>query len=306
MLTEKILNSAANQDLEALIKLDAMGLIMGGEESVDDYIKRIRCLKNNLENMEKELKTTGKYENEEVLVEKQDKIPKSMFHEVASTTKDLYSFSIDWVPGFFINPNMSWLFGGCAFYFFPDFFAMFILRKSFAKKDKWLIYNRQELLSHELCHVARAGLGSEIFEETFAYQTSGSKFRSLLGGIFRSPKDSFALLGSTFLLLFAQIARVFAFPSLPIFIFWSIIAVVFSFLLGRHLHYMQIFNNAIKNLSQIESNSTMSVLFRCTDAEIKQISKTANKQELQSWLQNKSQNNPRWEIIQNLQKQRNN
>lgn len=37
----------------------------------------------------------------------------------------------------------------------PEFFTLFIIRRTLKDQERWLIYRRNELISHELCHVAR-------------------------------------------------------------------------------------------------------------------------------------------------------
>ncbi len=54
---------------------------------------------------------------------------------------------------------------------------------------------RQELLAHELCHIARIALDSTLYEETFAYQVSPSPLRRLWDAI----KEFFAWLFKTIL-----------------------------------------------------------------------------------------------------------
>ena len=60
----------------------------------------------------------------------------------------------------------------------------------YKKKNKWYIYGRQELMSHELCHAARFPLKADKYEELLAYQSSTSTFRKLFGPMVRSAKES--------------------------------------------------------------------------------------------------------------------
>jgi len=131
----------------------------------------------------------GVYEVEGLSFPAAQRIPREMVTNVAAITQEHYGFAIDWVPGFFADQSFGWLFGGCAYYFEPDFFALFIVRRSFEHHNRWLIYNRDELLSHELCHVARGGLKADFFEEEFAYGVSGSWFRQAVGGLFRTGSE---------------------------------------------------------------------------------------------------------------------
>ena len=77
--------------------------------------------------------------------------------------------------------------------------SWFQLKPVFAKQEKWLIYSRQELISHEMCHIARFHLHSHRYEETLAYKTSTSRLRKAIGGALLSPAYAiFQLIGLDF------------------------------------------------------------------------------------------------------------
>ena len=268
--------------MEALLALDKRGLFPAPGEDAPAFAARLEDLNVRLQEMENQLKQTGSYTVEDVTVGRDARIPASIFSEAAAKTGKLYGFQCDWVPGFFINPSFSGLFGGCAFSFYPDFFSLFIIRSSFRKKKNWLWYRREELLAHELCHVARAGLLSNDFEELFAYQTAATAFRRITGGIFRAQKDVFLFLGVTLLQLLAQIVRVFYCPSLPSWPFWSLLAAVFVFLVLRLARDTAHFRKARRRLAEIYGGADNAgiVIFHAADREIREIARTGNLPEL--------------------------
>ena len=291
---EKLLSEADQGNVDALVQLDEMGFLISSEESATDFTGRIRDFLKNLSSMENALRTKGVYEKEGLSLSEKQRIPQKFFQEASERCKSLYDFSIDWVPGFFMNPDFGLLFGGCAFCYYPDFFALFIIRDSFRKKEKWLIYNRCELLSHELCHIARVAMDSETYEETFAYQTASSRFRRIMGGIFLHQSDSFLFLGSVCAFLLGRIAQTFFFPQLPgmLFIFLPILVV---FWLGiRYTRLMNIFSTARKNLESLFGKKALSVLFRCSDAEIHQMA-TLNKEGIKPFVM--EQTSLKWQVI---------
>ena len=298
MFTDETIEQAERGDTAALIGLDERGLLPGADESLQDYVERLRRLQANFAKMQQALAECGQYEVEGVSVQADEQIPASLFDEVRSVTGRLYGFAIDWVPGFYIDPAFSMLFGGCAFYFYPDFFALFIIRKSFATRERWLIYSRRELLAHELCHVARIGLGSRAFEEMLAYQTATSGFRRAVGSIFFCARDAFLLLGGTLLLLVAQVVRVFAVAALPIWPFWALALGIVAFLATRLLRYRSIYAAALRNVAQVAQDRAPAVLFRCTDDEILGLSRLGDVAELRAWAQSKADSGPRWKVIQ--------
>ncbi len=252
---------------ETLLALDRRGLLASAGESVEEYLARIRKLQRNIGAMEEALSKDGHYEIEGIEVVSKDRIRPSFFDSANAQCLELFGFAADWVPAFFINPSFSFLFGGCSFSFLPDFFAMFIIRRSFKNSQRWLFYGRDELIAHEMCHVARAPLMSNAYEETFAYCTSQSSFRKYIGGIFLSQWDSFLLLGSTFVLLLAQICNIFLL-RLPMWIFWLLPPLVLAWLMLRYWKLRRRMARAHSTLEAKYGHNAMKVLFRCSDDEI--------------------------------------
>lgn len=296
MITDAELVAVRAADISTLCELDRRGLLLGAQETVDKYAARLECLRQNIQEMEASLEAESSFKIDDLTLQAGERIATSQFDKAREITDSQYGFSIDWVPGFYINPRMGWLFGGCAFYFFPDFFAVFILRRAFASRQRWLIYDRSELLAHELCHVARLPLQSHRYEEQFAYQTSTSAFRRTVGGTFRSAGDSVLLLGPTFLLLAAQICRLFVWAAIPIWPFWGLVLLTVVFLFTRgHLSQKRL-KKACKNLQKAGVSATDPALFRCTDEEIDALADATENQAtdiLSQWQKSL----PRWRVI---------
>ncbi|MBQ6474348.1 MAG: hypothetical protein IJJ33_20370, partial [Victivallales bacterium] len=291
---EHILKLAEKEDLGTLVKLDARGFLLGPGEDGPSYAARLRKLRQNTQKMSAALNATGHYQIEDLKVEAKERIPDSYFGEVEKQCRSLYGFAVDWVPGFFVNPEF-FLFGGCAYCFFPEFFALFIIRRQFRQRERWFIYSRRELLAHELCHIARVALGSERFEETFAYQTSTSAFRRLLGGVFLNAGDSYLFLGSALLVLLGQMLRTFLLPIIPIWPFWTAMVCALGWLFLRYAWLRLTLSRAKATLHTVFGNRTNHVLFRCTDDEIAFLA-TLPHQELPDWL--KRQTDLRWKLLQ--------
>ncbi len=297
LFSEQQYRHISQGDLETLVGLDRRGFLLGPDETLEDYARRLQTLEANLAELEDELAATGRVEIDGLTLPAADRIPPEIFAESRQMTRQLFGFAIDWVPGFFVDPSFSWLFGGCAFSYYPDFLALFIIRRSFASKPRWLIYRRDELLSHELCHVARIAMESRIYEETFAYQTATSRFRRLAGSLFRTPADSFLLLGSTMLLLVAQIIRVFVYPPMPIVWFWGWLGGVLAFLLVRHCRAGRLFNRAVRAFEAIYPGRGLAMAFRCSDSEVMEIGKMRGRGAPESWLREKTASSVRWKVI---------
>ncbi|MFW6413914.1 MAG: hypothetical protein ACOCZS_01310 [Verrucomicrobiota bacterium] len=297
MFTDEQLKCAGEGDLASLIELDKKGFCIGTGESSRDYVERLRYLQQNIADLESCLADSGKYELEGIEFQQSEKIEQERFLEVADITDREYAFQIDWVPGFYKNPANSWLFGGCAFYFFPDFFVLFLLRKSFAENPKWWIYDRRELLAHELCHIARIGITDGAYEEHFAYRLSFSGFRRIVGGVFHSAKDSFALLGVTFALLLAQIMKVLLFPALWLWPFWIFVVAVIGFFAVRHAYNCHRLSKAGRVLQERGVMNPWAALFRMSGEEIKELAGIQDEDSFNEWRAQKCDLEIRWKVI---------
>jgi hypothetical protein len=216
LITEKKLDLVRERDLETLAVLDDHGLLIGPGETVEQFADRLQLLSANINQFKSEILESGAIDIFDTHLEKAGAIPTKDFKPALEKTRDLYDFEIDWVPGFYTNDRMGVLFAGCAFYSTDDYFALFVVRKAFEKNERWLIYSRTELLAHELCHIAHMGFGSVTYEEMFAYQTSPSRFRRVVGGVFRTPLDSYLILGSVMLLAAAQVVNRFVGEMIPL------------------------------------------------------------------------------------------
>lgn len=294
-ISESTLERVRRLDLDTISSLDARGIIPGSDEDAGAFADRLAVLNRNYSKMEEELRTSGTYKVEDVKVAARDRIPQSLLKEANAYMEKNLAFCNDWIPGFFLDPAFSLMFGGCAYYF-PDFFALFIIRSSFRKKKRWLFYQRQELLAHEICHTARIGLNSNIYEEPFAYRTATTGFRRFFGGIFRSQIDSFAFLGSALLMTAAQIIRLYLLPALPFWPFLALLLGIVAFLLGRHLIVMNRMRTARQNLVRIFGHRADAVLFRCTDEEVTKLAGCSTSEALQDFLSARK-DNLRWQVI---------
>jgi len=298
MISDEHLELALAGDMDCLVDLASCGFLVGADEGMKEYVERLRALKARFEGMENALTEKGVYEVEGLRFPAEQRIPQELISKVSETTRQFYGFGIDWVPGFFADQSFGWLFGGCAYYFDPEFFALFIIRRSFAKRNRWLIYNRDELLAHELCHVARGGLRSSFFEEEFAYAVSNSAFRKTVGGMFRTGREAYAILGGAMLLLVVQVIRLFFWYALPIWPFWCLMIAIVAYLVARLFQLRTLIKSARRNLKQIAGEQTERVLFRCTDEEILRISGMKEEGALREWLAARPAESLRWKVIQ--------
>lgn len=279
--SDKDLKKVEQGDLDALLKLDDRGLIPGEKENTQAYVKRLKEFEEAIDKMNASLKEKSEVTYEELTFPKDELISKDFYKAPSKTNRELYDFEINWVPGFFVTPKFGLLFGGCAFLFEPEFFSLFIIRNSFKKKSKWFIYSRNELISHELCHVSRFAMNSEKYEEHFAYQTSTSGFRKVAGSAFRNDKETFLLLFFCFGMLGMQVAQLFLRDSFdfsvwykqPANYFMAGMVLYISYIVIRQRKMIKGFNKLVERISAFSSNAR-ALVFRLSDSEIDSLVKS--------------------------------
>jgi hypothetical protein len=294
-IDDKRLGQVRAGDLETLLELDDRGLLMGPGETVETYADRLATLAKNIGTFEKELRDKGVVDFVDMRVARGDRIAADDWRPAQAQTEKLFGFSVDWVPGFYSGYRMGLLFAGCAFYTYEDFFAVFIVREDFRNRPKWLIYSRDELIAHELTHIAHIGFRTRNFEEVFAYQTSSSGFRKLLGGLLRTTTDTYLLMGATFTLLPISLVNTFWYP-MPMGLVWSVFIAIILFIAGRYLVFHSRFRRALGTLGDRFGEDALAVLFRCSEEEIGALA-SMPVGSLDAWLAERSAADIRWRLI---------
>ena len=158
----------------------------------------------------------------------------------------------------------------------------------------------KEIITHELCHVARTPIKDNIMEEFFAYSLSSSPIRRRLGNCFRSPSDSLLLLLPILLLFFVQVYKAYFFNELNSIFFWALIFVYPLFLFIRNHKSVSIFKRAKKYLirSGFPAQNIPTILFRCNYDEIKKIAGFySNSSKSEEWFYQKIDMELRWKVI---------
>ena len=290
-------------DIKTLIHLDKHGVLMGPGESPAELAKRLEKLKENFDELNGEIAEKGEVDLGGVRFAGTDAIPDKVFAEARKETRDLYGFSIDWVPGFYSNYKMGMLHAGCAFYSYEDFFALFILRMSFKERAKWIIYSRRELMAHELCHIAHVAFRSRNFEELFAYQTATSAFRRCVGGVLRTPLETKIIMLAVLVMAVTQIVNTQIRPveewySAPVPHILGGCLLVMGAIVFRYLLALRTFAKARHHRVELcgDEHAGRCMLFRCVDEEIGEIAHLSSTDALKEWLKQKVKDETRWHI----------
>lgn len=292
------IQNLAPDDIAKFAELDSAGFLAGPEESSENYRERVLKLFAALDEFNRDIAENGYTDVlESISLKASDRINGEILHEASEITRRHYDFSINWVPGFFLTEKLGLLWGGCAISFDETQLSVFIIRASFANQKKWLLYRRDELLSHELCHIARMPLADKLYEEFFAYRLSPSGFRRYFGSCFRTQADSIIFILPIFLLLIAQVLITLDIVRLPIYPFWILAAGFPAFLIVKNHILRNIAFRAKNKLADFGIIKPLAVLFRCLAGEIHEISKMKSGSEFLSWAKDKEKSEMRWKII---------
>lgn len=295
---DSILN-LKTEDIQELSRLDSYGFIPGNGESFDKYKQRLLQTAEAISELDEELEATDSVEIfESVKLRKEDRISGEIIEEAALMTQRLYQFSIKWVPGFFLSRNVGLLWGGCAITDTEKPLTVFLVRGNFRKQQRWFIYNRKELLAHELCHAARNILRDYKLEEFYAYQTAPSRIRRYMGNCFIAKYDALLFLLPVLVLLAAQSIQTFAEINLPILPFWIFALAYPGYLLVRNYYARHRFFKACNKLSKFGIKAAGAVLFRCNWRETGEISQLKSEAELKNYISSLANKELRWKIIQ--------
>ena len=257
---------------ETLAALDARGFLFRNDDTVESFRTRLLRMREGASGLQQELTTASSVKLfDTFVVQAEDAIPSAIMQEAARTTWGLYRFSVDWVPGFFLRRGIGWLWGGCAVTDPETGFTIFLVRHSFAASPRWFIYQREELLSHELCHVARMALDDSAYEEHFAYATAHSRLRRYIGNWFQSKYDAVWFLLPVLLLLAAETVRTFTMLEYQIWPFWLLALAYPLFLLVRNHLQRRKFFQAFRVLLLAGCRCPAAMLFRCVGEEIAEL-----------------------------------
>jgi hypothetical protein len=248
------------------------GFIPGPEESEEAFQERIVFCQNLAQHL---VQTVGA----NFPFDMGDQQSREILEEVLPFTQKLYGIQPQWVPLFFNNYQLSPWHGGCAWIFqlndHTPTAAFLQLRARFRNSlTFWGIYQRRELIAHELAHVGRMLYQEPEFEEFFAYQSSSTSWRRWLGPIIQSSKESLFFI----FLLVAIIIIDFALLSLPTMtaLAWWVKLIPLAlviFALGRLIYRHRILQRCLQRLEAFYSpQQARHLLYRLRDNEIKQFS----------------------------------
>ena len=278
-------------------ELDGAGFLPRRGESAEQFFRRVETILGIHREFEAELAAAGEVGVYGLQLRSQDRIPDEIIGEAEEVTDRLYSFRTRHVPGFFLSRDVGLLWGGCMICDPDHPLSVFLIRGSFRKRQRWLFYNRRELLAHELCHSMRQSLEEITLEEYFAYQTSPSRLRRYLGNCFIREYDAIWFVIPALLLLLAQVAQSFWLPGLPVWPFWPVALAYPAFLLIRNGISRRLVKRAAKKLAAFGVEKPSAVLFRLDRGEIRRIGAMERPGEFEQYAAERKESDFRWAIL---------
>ena len=168
------------------ITLNALGFIPGPSETKECFLERVEYCKT----LSSTLFSTLEFPSSFVV-----ETAKEPMEEAFEIAQPLFGIAPLWIPLVFSNAKLPLWQGGALWIFQQTenapLGALLQLRSLFRKKSCYLnLYQRKEILAHELSHVGRMAFEEPKFEELFAYQTSSSWFQRTFGPLFQSSMES--------------------------------------------------------------------------------------------------------------------
>lgn len=289
--------------LKELIDLDQKGYLIGPDESREDFLSRVKAIDKLRLDVKKSIKENSCYSLEELKYSSDEVVPDDVLIRSQCQSKPLYHFELDYCPAFYSNLGLSFLFGGGAILFEDTenlykkgaTFSIFQIRKEFKNKPKYLIYSRDELISHESCHVARSAFKSLEYEEYFAYMASSSKFRKWFGPALWRGMDMVVLMLCISLVFVAQLYNILVDRNYFVyFASWSPFLAYLSFVGFRSCFSRMRIKKVKEKLAPLvkQPDFVLPVLFRMSDIEIHEVAKSQN---INTYIDQKDE--PRWSVI---------
>ncbi len=288
--------------LQTLISLDKKGFIFSSDIPVDDFIDEAQATMDWAAGIREDIQSVGRAQIMEEEFTAEQVVPPDVLARCLQPARERYGIEPLWVPAFFSKVLLPWYVGGACFYGREngEMRICFVLNHHFRHSEKWLFYSRKEIISHEICHVARSTMDQLLFEEPLAYRISESMFRRVVGPMFRGQWEASAFLGSSLILMGGSIARGFGAPNWVQYISYIPLITTVVLLGIRAAKASRMMKRAIKKLSEYYDDPE-AVAFRCTDRELVHLAdSSAGLDSIRGGDTDSDTENLRWSVIDNI------
>lgn len=285
---------------ERLKELNYRGFIPGPLEKQEDFLNRVVASETLF------LEPLHFFSEEERKnFSLRSKVKKPRWSWSRSTLLHLFDFSPDALFAFFDNHSLPFFQGGATWILEKEQGRIRVpliqVRSSLEKKALFNLYTLEEILSHEAAHAARIAFDEEKYEEIFAYLTSSSFLRRIIGPLFSSSSQvTFFLILLTGMVLF-QIGSLFAhlwFFSFGYLLFGFFLGSYICMIFGKLFWKRRVLKKAANNLFSIvkDKKTVRYILFRLTDEEIDQFA-SFSPARIVEYVQRSRKESLRWKMI---------
>jgi hypothetical protein len=284
-----------------ILELNNQGFIPGPLETEEEFLQRVDFTKK----ISKNPKIFFEEEKENPPFSLEDKVLKPRWNWTRAQLNYLFNTAPFDLAMFFSNEKLSFFQGAStwilAFGEKNIKIPLIQFRKNLKKGTYLWIYTLDDILAHEAVHAVRVAFNEPKTEEVFAYMTSSSFIRRVLGPIIRSPIDVIMFLSSIGLSLISQtflfIFKNSIFSYLFIFFFFSSLC-LFCLGLGRLFLVRLRLNLTYRKLYKLlkDKKKARATLFRLADDEIEKFSLMPGKQ-IQEFIEKEKEINLRFRLI---------
>jgi hypothetical protein len=286
--------------LSALLEFNKMGLIPGPEEEQKEFIERAAyCIQLKSRMIAKM--------PQDIPFGLEDLGSEEVFEEAAKRTRERFDIVPAWLPVFFSNEQLTPWHGGCAWTFQETenspVGSLLQLRKQFRNQRTYLgLYDRGELMAHEMAHAGRMMFREPKFEEILAYQTSGSGFRRYFGPIVQSPGESMFFVIILMMIFLVDVSLLTLGAGIEYYqtaLWLKLIPLgMILFALVRLWNRQRIFHKCLAHLKEAlgDSSKAGAVIFRLTDREICLFAAMPSSSVLEA-MRERSNDSWRWKVI---------
>ncbi len=229
-------------------------------------------------------------------------VPDETLQTCLQPAEERYGIAPQWVPAFYSNRLLPWYVGGACFYDSEGNTGRvcFILRDNFRNRQKWLCYNRKDIISHEICHVARARMEQNIFEEPLAYRISEKRLRRGLGPMFRGTWEGVSILAGSLIILAGATSATLGAPARIQHVAAVPLLATVALLGIRTAKAQRLLKKTIENLGTLYGERAEAVAFRCTDREVAELAGNEDTRKLLQKYADSEKHGMRWGIINRL------
>lgn len=262
-----------------LLEFYAQGWVPAPKESLQVFYKRIQAFQIFKEALQDEAVESLPFYSHE-------RAPTKLQAQAEKETANYYGTVLTGVPLFFSSKTLFFWQGALTWvYQFdesgPKVTLIQLSPKFATQKLLWGLYDRDELLIHELAHAGRGAFNEPQFEEIIAYASSKSPWRRFFGPLFATHSESQWMMLLITMVIFLEALAVFWQWSISIFGLWMAPICGAFVLLTRLIYRQHIFKKALSHLKEAFEKSgntqaqpsAQSVLYCLSDAEIRQLAK---------------------------------